>query len=335
MSTVPGPRITPPSIDQRMRRPAIRSARRCRDGPGSATRFGPAPNRQRRWLQPSTSIRSGRDAQPSRADLGDQVGAAPHRGEVGGRRLAADQALRDRPADRAAGRPASAASAGVIGRPSATRCSAALDHAPPSRNCADRGAVGRRSQPCCGDPVVVVVGPGVPVAGVAQQGDDRTGGPGGPHLGDQTERRPQIGARGRTDPAAQRSLSSSRIGADRGRVGHPDHPVDHLPDEGRFDPRPADPLDPRPDPGAGRIGVPPGRRRTPSPPGRARTAWSNGRGSGRTGRWSRWCRRCLRRPRSIPGTGCRSRLSWAKIDSAMLLLPRQSVARSAWVNWSM
>ena len=35
------------------------------------------------------------------------------------------------------------------------------------------------------------------------------------------------------------------------------------------------------------------------------------------------------------GTGCRSRASWAKIDSAMLLLPRQSVARSAKVNWSM
>ena len=35
------------------------------------------------------------------------------------------------------------------------------------------------------------------------------------------------------------------------------------------------------------------------------------------------------------GTGCGSRLSWVKIDSAMLLLPRQSVARSAWVNWSM
>jgi hypothetical protein len=29
------------------------------------------------------------------------------------------------------------------------------------------------------------------------------------------------------------------------------------------------------------------------------------------------------------GTGCGSWVSWAKIDSAMLLLPRQSVARSA------
>ena len=29
------------------------------------------------------------------------------------------------------------------------------------------------------------------------------------------------------------------------------------------------------------------------------------------------------------GTGCSSRASWSKMDSAMLLLPRQSVARSA------
>ena len=35
------------------------------------------------------------------------------------------------------------------------------------------------------------------------------------------------------------------------------------------------------------------------------------------------------------GSGYRSSDSWAKIDSAMLLLPRQSVARSAKVNWSM
>ncbi len=35
------------------------------------------------------------------------------------------------------------------------------------------------------------------------------------------------------------------------------------------------------------------------------------------------------------GTGCRSRRICSKIDSAMLLLPRQSVARSAYVNWSM
>ena len=35
------------------------------------------------------------------------------------------------------------------------------------------------------------------------------------------------------------------------------------------------------------------------------------------------------------GTGWRSAPSWLKIDSAMLLLPRQSVARSAKVNWSM
>ena len=34
------------------------------------------------------------------------------------------------------------------------------------------------------------------------------------------------------------------------------------------------------------------------------------------------------------GTGCRSSAIWLKIDSAMLLLPRQSVARSANVNWS-
>ncbi len=34
------------------------------------------------------------------------------------------------------------------------------------------------------------------------------------------------------------------------------------------------------------------------------------------------------------GTGCGSSAICWKIDSAMLLLPRQSVARSAWVNWS-
>jgi hypothetical protein len=34
------------------------------------------------------------------------------------------------------------------------------------------------------------------------------------------------------------------------------------------------------------------------------------------------------------GSGYRSRASWLKIDSAMLLLPRQSVARSALLNWS-
>ena len=34
------------------------------------------------------------------------------------------------------------------------------------------------------------------------------------------------------------------------------------------------------------------------------------------------------------GTGCGSAASCSKIDSAMLLLPRQSVARSALVNWS-
>ncbi len=35
------------------------------------------------------------------------------------------------------------------------------------------------------------------------------------------------------------------------------------------------------------------------------------------------------------GTGFGSSFICSKIDSAMLLLPRQSVARSAWVNWSM
>ena len=35
------------------------------------------------------------------------------------------------------------------------------------------------------------------------------------------------------------------------------------------------------------------------------------------------------------GTGCGSCAICLKIDSAMLLLARQSVARSAWVNWSM
>ena len=35
------------------------------------------------------------------------------------------------------------------------------------------------------------------------------------------------------------------------------------------------------------------------------------------------------------GIGCVSFCSCWKIDSAMLLLPRQSVARSAFVNWSM
>ena len=35
------------------------------------------------------------------------------------------------------------------------------------------------------------------------------------------------------------------------------------------------------------------------------------------------------------GSGCGSSASWLNRLSAMLLLPRQSVARSAWVNWSM
>ena len=35
------------------------------------------------------------------------------------------------------------------------------------------------------------------------------------------------------------------------------------------------------------------------------------------------------------GAGWGSSRSWSKMDSAMLLLPRQSVARSAYVNWSM
>ena len=34
------------------------------------------------------------------------------------------------------------------------------------------------------------------------------------------------------------------------------------------------------------------------------------------------------------GTGSGSSRSWSNIDSAMLLLPRQSVTRSAYVNWS-
>jgi hypothetical protein len=34
------------------------------------------------------------------------------------------------------------------------------------------------------------------------------------------------------------------------------------------------------------------------------------------------------------GMGKRSRSSWVNMLSAMLLLPRQSVARSAKVNWS-
>ncbi len=34
------------------------------------------------------------------------------------------------------------------------------------------------------------------------------------------------------------------------------------------------------------------------------------------------------------GVGSGSRLIWRRIDSAMLLLPRQSVARSASANWS-
>ena len=54
-----------------------------------------------------------------------------------------------------------------------------------------------------------------------------------------------------------------------------------------------------------------------------------GSGSGRSGRWSRWCRRCRRRPRSTPAPGAARAPSAANMLSAMLLLPRQSVARSA------
>ena len=38
---------------------------------------------------------------------------------------------------------------------------------------------------------------------------------------------------------------------------------------------------------------------------------------------------------SRAGTGCGSRSIWVKMLSAILLFPRQSVARSAYLNWSM
>ncbi len=90
------------------------------------------------------------EAEPLRAELGDQVGAAPHRGEVGGRRLAHDQRAevldhlgQARLDDRRAGGPRGldpvghgAAAAGSAGQ------------VPSIRKARTTARAGARSQPC-------------------------------------------------------------------------------------------------------------------------------------------------------------------------------------------
>src|SRR5690606_1124360 len=93
-----------------------------------------------------------------------------------------------------------------------------------------------------GHPFVVVVGARVAVAAVAEHGDHAAAAAPLQHLADQVEHAPQIRAGGAADPPAEHPAAVAH-GRDGGGVGHLDHPVDHLADEGRFHPWPADALD--------------------------------------------------------------------------------------------
>ena len=270
----------------------------------SSTRFGPVPNRQRRWLQPSTTNRSGLGAQPRGAERGDQRRrcAAPRPGRPTGTRSA--PAAPGRPADsgsRGLSRPRDARRRHQA--PAPTPAPATPAQRPVGHERPHRGPVRGEVPALRGHPVVVEVGLGVPVARVAQQGDDRPAELRVPHLGDQLRRHAH------TLVPVDGPTRRPRIGfelahrADRGGVRHPVHPVDDRPDERRLDPRPADALDPRPGAGARRVGVPPGREERRTLRIGARTAGSGGRGSGRTGRWSRWSRPFRPRPRPIPAPG--------------------------------
>ena len=91
MSKQPGPRSTPSSTDERVRasEPIGHTVSWCAEH--QDPRRAASPKRQRRWVRPSTTMRSG--ATPSRvgADPRDHVGRAGDGGEVGRRRLALDE----------------------------------------------------------------------------------------------------------------------------------------------------------------------------------------------------------------------------------------------------
>ena len=90
MSKQPGPRSTPSSITHG-RVASEPSGQTVSWWPSSSTRDGPLPSRQRRWVLPSSTIRSGATPEPGRADLRHDVGRAGDGGQVGRRRLALDQ----------------------------------------------------------------------------------------------------------------------------------------------------------------------------------------------------------------------------------------------------
>src|SRR3954454_4942764 len=127
-----------------------------------------------------------------------------------------------------------------------------------------RGDVRRQVQSLCRHPLVGVVGVGVALAAVAQEGDDAARPPGRQHLRHELERTPEIGARRPAGPPPGGAFELPHRGQ-RGGVGDADHPVDDRRHEGRLDPGTPDALDPGgPSGGRGRVAIaPPGEERRP------------------------------------------------------------------------
>ena len=99
-------------------------------------------------------------------------------------------------------------------------------------------------EPLGADPLVAEVGVGVAVAAVGEQRDHRTAAACRRPSRRAGRRPPQVGARRRPHPASQHGADVAGRG-DRRRVGHRDHPVDHVGQKRRLHPRPADALDAR------------------------------------------------------------------------------------------
>ena len=172
------------------------------------------------------------------------------------------------------------------------------------RELLERAQVRRDVDALRGQPLVVVVGVGVALAAVAQQGDHDAGLAGRRASRRSGAARPTGGAGRAADRPAGHARSTSASAAIEAASGTA---IIRSTTDGRNDGstrgRPMPSIrEPR---RRWRVAVAAraSRRRTPSSPGRRRTAGCRAGGSGRSGRWSPTCRRCRRRRRSSVGTG--------------------------------
>src|SRR5579864_7640046 len=120
-------------------------------------------------------------------------------------------------------------------------------------------AVGPGIEALARDPVRVIVRAKIALPWIADEGDDRARAPLRDHLVGEGERAIDIGSGRAAALSADDRLEPMDRG-DRGGVGRADHPVDDARDEGCFDARAPDPLDPRTSvdaesPVAGRKGI--------------------------------------------------------------------------------